>query len=64
MEQLLKTLNPLALPGRLLTALLSPAQKPRAQTESAVKTSSGQREAPKGLFRRYFNEALSGGGRR
>ena len=64
MEQLLKTLGPLALPGRLLTALISPAQKARAQTESAVQASASQPEIPKKLFWHHFNEALSGGGRR
>ncbi len=64
MEQLLKTLRPLALPGRLLTALMYPSQKARAQTESGVQASAAQRDAMKNLFRRFFNDALSGGGRR
>jgi hypothetical protein len=64
MEQLLKTLSPLALPGRLLAGFLSPAQYSRPHGESAVQASASQPEIPKKLFWHYFNEALSGGGRR
>jgi hypothetical protein len=56
--------RPLVRSGRLFARLFAPAQAPAESAQGRLPSPTRPPERPRAIFRRYLNDALSGGGRR